>query len=105
MDPKDSETLDEIFSVPENANDVTKTTIDKMKSHVEAREGKPYIWSYDDFEIGAPLGRGKFGRVYLARDKHCHLTFALKLLHKSEIVKNRVEKQVLREIEIQSHLK
>lgn len=25
-------------------------------------------WSLDDFEIGKPLGRGKFGRVYLARE-------------------------------------
>lgn len=29
---------------------------------------------------------------------------ALKCLHKEEIVKNKVEKQVRREIEIQSHL-
>ena len=25
-------------------------------------------WSLDDFEIGKPLGKGKFGRVYLARE-------------------------------------
>lgn len=25
-------------------------------------------WSIADFEIGKPLGKGKFGRVYLARD-------------------------------------
>lgn len=29
---------------------------------------------------------------------------ALKLLYKSELVKSRLEKQVLREIEIQTHL-
>jgi len=25
-------------------------------------------WSLQDFEIGKPLGRGKFGRVYVARE-------------------------------------
>lgn len=25
-------------------------------------------WSIADFEIGKPLGKGKFGRVYLARE-------------------------------------
>ena len=59
----------------------------------------------DDFEIGSPLGRGKFGRVFLAREKTTHYMVALKTLYKVELVKNRVEKQVLREIEIQTHLK
>ena len=27
----------------------------------------PFEWSLDSFEIGKPLGRGKFGHVYLAR--------------------------------------
>jgi serine/threonine protein kinase len=26
-------------------------------------------WTIDDFELGKPLGRGKFGQVYLAREK------------------------------------
>ena len=26
-------------------------------------------WSLTDFDIGKPLGRGKFGNVYLAREK------------------------------------
>jgi len=25
-------------------------------------------WSLSDFEIGKPLGKGKFGRVYVARE-------------------------------------
>ena len=64
-----------------------------------------YNWSITDFEIGCPLGRGKFGRVYLAREKSTKFMIALKLLYKSELVKSRLEKQVLREIEIQTHLK
>jgi aurora kinase len=26
-------------------------------------------WTLSDFDIGKPLGRGKFGNVYLAREK------------------------------------
>ena len=64
-----------------------------------------YQWSLDDFEIGAPLGRGKFGRVYLIREKSTHFMAALKTLYKVELMKGRVEKQVMREIEIQTHLR
>ncbi|KAG8156849.1 hypothetical protein KVR01_013262 [Diaporthe batatas] len=56
------------------------------------------------FEIGKPLGKGKFGRVYLAREREHQFICALKVLHKSELQQARVEKQVRREIEIQSNL-
>jgi len=26
-------------------------------------------WTLEDFDIGRPLGKGKFGNVYLAREK------------------------------------
>ena len=32
-----------------------------------------------DFEIGKPLGRGKFGNVYLAREKETKFIVALKV--------------------------
>ncbi|KAI2472025.1 kinase-like protein [Annulohypoxylon bovei var. microspora] len=57
------------------------------------------------FEIGRPLGKGKFGRVYLARERTSGFICALKVLHKSELQHGRVEKQVRREIEIQSNLR
>ncbi|XP_032679814.1 aurora kinase B-like [Odontomachus brunneus] len=79
-------------------------TIYKMMEHVENR-GSRYQWSLDDFEVGSPLGRGKFGRVYLAREKTTQYMVALKTLYKVELIKGRVEKQVMREIEIQTHLK
>jgi serine/threonine protein kinase len=45
------------------------------------------------FEIGRPLGKGKFGRVYLARERKSGFVCALKVLHKNEIVQGRLEKQ------------
>ncbi|KAI2620581.1 kinase-like domain-containing protein [Hypoxylon sp. NC1633] len=57
------------------------------------------------FEIGKPLGKGKFGRMYLAREREHGFVCALKVLYKSELQSNHVEKQVQREIEIQSNLR
>lgn len=57
------------------------------------------------FEIGRPLGKGKFGRVYLARERNSGFVCALKVLHKNELQHGGVERQVRREIEIQSNLR
>ncbi|XP_061832747.1 aurora kinase B isoform X2 [Nerophis lumbriciformis] len=61
-------------------------------------------FSIDDFDIGRPLGKGKFGNVYLARVKEMHAVVALKVLFKSEMEKESVEHQLRREIEIQARL-
>jgi aurora kinase, other len=62
-------------------------------------------WSLSDFEIGKPLGKGKFGSVYLAREKKTKYIVAIKVLQKSQLLKAGVEHQLRREIEIQSHLR
>lgn len=62
-------------------------------------------WTFSDFEIGRPLGNGKFGRVYLAREKRTKFIVALKVLEKKEIKMAGVDHQIRREIEIQSHLR
>merc|ERR1719336_1306268 len=62
-------------------------------------------WTLNDFDIGRPLGKGKFGNVYLAREKASKYIVALKVLFKSQLQKAQVEHQLRREIEIQSHLR
>jgi aurora kinase len=62
-------------------------------------------WTLNDFDIGKPLGRGKFGNVYLAREKRTKYVVALKVLEKAQLKKEGVEHQLRREIEIQSHLR
>lgn len=62
-------------------------------------------WSLSDFEIGKPLGKGKFGHVYLARERRSGFIVALKIIYKAELEAAKVEKQLRREIEIQSHLR
>ncbi|VDM54108.1 unnamed protein product [Angiostrongylus costaricensis] len=89
-------------------------------------------WVIDDFDVGRPLGRGKFGSVFLARSKEEKVVVALKahilaplwlpqhhysgipmwffsrtiqVLFKDQLKKHNVMHQVKREIEIQYHLK
>ncbi|PBC28700.1 aurora kinase C-like [Apis cerana] len=62
-------------------------------------------WVLTDFDIGRPLGKGKFGNVYLAREKKSKFIIAMKVLFKAQIQKADVEHQVRREIEIQTHLR
>jgi hypothetical protein len=62
-------------------------------------------WSLDDFDIGRPLGSGKFGKVYLARERRTHMIVALKVLDKKQMIKEKVMHQLRREIEIQTHMR
>ena len=79
------------------------TTFDRSMRH-STRPTRE--WSLVSFDIGRPLGKGKFGRVYMVRTK-CEPKYilALKCLYKSEIVQSKVEKQTRREIEIQQNLR
>jgi serine/threonine protein kinase len=52
--------------------------------------GKDRRWQLTDFDIGKPLGRGKFGSVYLAREKHSKYIVALKVLFKNQLQTSQV---------------
>jgi hypothetical protein len=58
----------------------------------------------EDFEFGKKLGKGKFGHVFLARDKKTNFLVAIKVMEKVAIVNMKSEKQVVREIKIHSYL-
>ncbi|KAL8589916.1 hypothetical protein ACOMHN_024003 [Nucella lapillus] len=70
-----------------------------------ASQVKMRKWSLEDFDIGKPLGKGKFGNVYLAREKYSKYIVALKLMFKYQLQSAGVEHQLRREIEIQSRLR
>jgi hypothetical protein len=42
----------------------------------------PKKQSTEDFVVGRPLGRGKFGNVYLAKEARTHKNVALKVIFK-----------------------
>ncbi|WVR06013.1 hypothetical protein IAU60_003041 [Kwoniella sp. DSM 27419] len=64
-------------------------------------------WSLTNFDIGRPLGKGHFGKVYLARVKSQSDPFilVLKCLTKDEVIDKGVQIQVRREIEVMQQLR
>lgn len=96
-----NESLKDRNPLSENVHNSNEPTCASMAAAAE--KGKQ--WTLNDFEIGKPLGRGKFGSVYLAREKKTKYIVAVKVLKKSQLLKAGVEHQLRREIEIQSHLR
>eukprot|EP00741_Cyanophora_paradoxa_P010446 tig00000037_g10101.t1 len=68
-------------------------------------EGKKQIFRFEDFEMGATLGTGTFGRVRICRHKKTGKPYALKILNKAEIIRLKQvehiknEKNILARIE------
>ena len=79
---------------------VTIATVPTAAAAAPAKE-----WTLASFEIGKRLGRGKFGNVYLAREKASKTVVALKVLFRTQLQQAGVEHQVKREVEIQAHLR
>ena len=46
---------------------------------VPAEQSKGRTWQLSDFDIGKSLGKGKFGNVYLARERSTKYIIALKV--------------------------
>jgi hypothetical protein len=68
----------------------------------EEKKNRP--WTVDDFTLGKPLGKGKFGNVYLAKQKYTQAQIALKALFKAPMVQAGCLNVLKREIEIQCRL-
>ncbi|XP_056631254.1 aurora kinase C-like [Diorhabda sublineata] len=93
---KENSNINNVKEVENNNRQTSDGTTSKEEKHK---------WTLADFDIGKPLGKGKFGNVYLAREKKSKFLVALKVLFKSAIKEFNNEHQVRREIEIQSHLR
>lgn len=66
---------------------------------------KEKTWKMEDFQLGKALGKGRFGNVYIAKEKKSNYVVALKVLFKNQIRDAGLQHQVRREVEIQSHIK
>lgn len=86
------------------SNDDSNTTSNVLTTVTNVRP-KIRQWSLDDFEIGRPLGKGRFGNVYLAREIESKFVVAIKVVYKSQLEQNNLKRQLRREIEIQYHLR
>ena len=61
--------------------------------------------SLSSFDVGKKLGSGKYGHVYLARERVSGFIVALKQISLKQLDKDGMHHQLLREIEIQSHIR
>ena len=73
---------------------------------INAFAGKPLIanWKMECFANAKRLGKGKFGTVYLSKERRTGIILALKRLTKAQLVKYKVEKQLRREVEIHARM-
>ncbi|CAG8733397.1 2465_t:CDS:1, partial [Funneliformis mosseae] len=87
-----------------NSRVVDKSTKLQLIDNLPKKE-ETKVWCLDDFEMGDSLGEGRFGRVYMAREKTSMKVVAIKVIFKKEIRENNMVEQLRREVEIQSHLR
>lgn len=76
MGPPPPRTLEPAKDAKSSADSrpVATTSNRTSAQHVD----KDRRWQLTDFDIGKPLGRGKFGNVYLARERQTKFVIALK---------------------------
>ena len=92
-------------SVSSSGKSSDESAVQRLSNPPMYEQPQPKNFHLGMFEIGKPLGKGKFGRVYLAKERSTGFVCALKVLHKSELQQGKVEKQVRREIEIHKNLR
>ncbi|KAL4909751.1 hypothetical protein BDW74DRAFT_173246 [Aspergillus multicolor] len=90
------------FPLPEPSDPAPETGDQPAKL---TKQPIPKLLQLGSLEIGKVLGKGKFVRVYLARERTAGFICALKVLYTAETQQGSVQKQVAREIEIQSNLR
>lgn len=76
---------------------ITQTSKYKLEGRSPKMEN---FTSVDDFELGRPLGTGRFGQVWLARHKPTGYIVALKMLQMDQVKNDSDVKNLRREIEI-----
>ena len=89
-------------SSADSAHSITSVVSSRHSASEEELKCRP--WSIDDFVLGKPLGKGKFGNVYFARQKVTNVPVALKVLFKAPLCEAKCYCMLRREVEIQSRL-
>lgn len=72
--------MDSQASMKENQAPQVDPNIKPAEGTQKGTTQKKNKWKLTDFDIGKPLGRGKFGCVYLAREKSTKYICALKVI-------------------------
>ncbi|CAI5760482.1 unnamed protein product [Candida verbasci] len=91
----------------QNFKDITTPTPIRngiRKSYVSPTRNTNSQLKFKDFELGKILGKGKLGKVYLAKHLASGYPVALKVMSKHDLIEHKLENNFKREIEIQSNL-
>ena len=62
-------------------------------------------WTIKDFDIGKELGRGTYGKVYLAKVKNTDFMVAIKVLNKQKLWNGKMEHYLASEVRILSNIR
>ena len=89
-------------SSADSAQSIASVVSSRHSASEEELKCRP--WNIDDFILGKPLGKGKFGNVYFARQKVTNAPIALKVLFKAPLCEAKGYCMLRREVEIQSRL-
>ena len=57
-------------------------------------------WSLKDFDVGKKIGEGRFGKIYLARERETKFAVVLKCISKEAIAHFDLQHQIRREVEL-----
>lgn len=82
-----------------------EATYDPSKQDEISNAARTRTWTIEDFEVGKHLGNGRFGTVYLAKEKTSNQLVALKIIKKHEMEAAKIVSFLQREVEIQGHLR
>ncbi|CAG8433073.1 10702_t:CDS:2 [Diversispora eburnea] len=98
-----------------NLSGKENNSLNKLKVEQQSENSKPKvvnrvnsssnILAQKTINIGDPLGQGRFGRVFMAKEKSSGKIVALKVMFKNDLKEHKLEGQLKREIEIQCHLR
>ena len=99
----------------ENVPQHTQTQPKRRESSIASCEAETIVlkedidltkpWEVGDFTLGKPLGKGKFGNVYMARERASKRTVAMKVLFKTPLQTANCIHSLRREVEIQCRLR
>jgi len=81
--------------------DTAKLASQSTQPSVSKISAAPSNLTIDDFEVGCVIGKGSFGRVYLARTKNKNIPVALKVL-KRECITHKMAEMIANEIQLMS---
>ncbi len=97
---------DTVDRISDHDNEFTEISVNKGQGVNGRFENIDRSWNIQDFTLGKPLGKGKFGNVYLGKQRNSTgpVNVALKVLFKAPIVAAKCLNNLRREIEIQHHL-